>query len=55
MHSGTSAKVERASQEGDGEIETTKESPWGQGKGKQGIQQGTWDVPMEELTISVGP
>ena len=53
MHSGTSAKVKRAPREGDGEIETTKESPLGQGKRKQGIQQGTWDVPMEELTFQL--
>lgn len=49
--SGTSSGVKRASREA--EVETTKESPSGQGKGEQGIQQGTWDVPMEELTFQL--
>lgn len=47
--SGTSARVKRASREA--EVETTKESLSGQGRGGQGMQQGPWDVPMEELTF----
>lgn len=47
--SSTSASAKRAS----GDVETTKEGPSGQGKGEQGLQHGTWDVPMEELTFQL--
>lgn len=47
--SGTSTGPKRAS----GEVDTTKESPSGQGKGKQEVQQGPGDVSMEGLTFQL--